>query len=62
MTIDKALDMVEELKELYDTDKATKRNHRYGKKIEGCVPDIFLFTRQVLLFLQLKFRLFTCST
>lgn len=49
MTIDKALDMVEELKELYDTDKATKEIIDMAKKIEGCARHISVHAAGVVI-------------
>ncbi len=49
MTIDKALKMVPELKEQYDTDKATKEIIDLAKKIEGCARHISVHAAGVVI-------------
>jgi len=49
MTINKALDMVEELKELYDSDKVTKEIIDMARKIEGCARHISVHAAGVVI-------------
>ncbi len=49
MTIDIALGMVEELKKLYDVDKATKEIIDMAKKIEGCARHISVHAAGVVI-------------
>jgi DNA polymerase-3 subunit alpha len=49
MTIDLALDMVEELKKLYDSDKVTQEIIDMAKKIEGCARHISVHAAGVVI-------------
>lgn len=49
MTIDKALGMVEELKKLYESDRATKEIIDLAKKIEGCARHISVHAAGVVI-------------
>ncbi len=49
MTIDKALEMIPELKEQYDTDRATKEIIDLAKKIEGCARHISVHAAGVVI-------------
>lgn len=49
MTIDHAIEMVEELKKMYDTDKPTKEIIDLAKKIEGCARHISVHAAGVVI-------------
>ncbi len=49
MTIDHAMEMVEELKKMYDTDKPTKEIIDLAKKIEGCARHISVHAAGVVI-------------